>query len=76
MGGLPANLRLTFDCDVVIGGTMLLYLQEDFGRLREMAAALDPFTNRADYLLPGHFPKQADMRGVAWYFTNRFVEEL
>ena len=71
-----SNLRLTFDCDVVIGGTMLLYLQEDFGRLREMAAALDPFTNRADYLLPGHFPKQADMRGVAWYFTNRFVEEL
>lgn len=71
-----SNLRLSFDCDVVIGGTMLLYLQEDFGRLREMAAALDPFTSRADYLLPGHFPKQADMRGVAWYFTNRFVEEL
>ena len=41
-----SNLRLTFDCDVVIGGTMLLYLQEDFGRLRDMAAALDPFTNR------------------------------
>lgn len=71
-----SNLRLTFDCDVVIGGSMLLYLQEDLERLRKMAAELDPFASRADYLLPGHFPKQADMRGVAWYFTNRFVEEL
>ncbi len=67
------NLRMAFDCDVILGGFVSGYLEPYLGKLKGLAEELNTFGDNADYLKIGKYPKHAGMLGVAWHFTNQFI---
>ena len=45
-----ANIRMCFDCDVVLGGELSQYLPPYLSLLRQFVKASDPFSENADYV--------------------------
>ena len=70
------NLRMAFDCNVILGGYvsrfMPMYLDELKNRVKERS----PFENTADYIKLGKYPNKAGMMGVAWHFVREFIESI
>lgn len=69
------NLRMNFDCDIVLGGFVTEYMKPYLNVLRAKVAALDPFEERADYVRLSNVP-HAVMRGAAWKFTEEFIRSI
>ncbi len=70
-----ANLRMAFDCDIVLGGFVSDYLGPYMDRLRALVAEHDPFMDNADYLQIGKYSKAA-MMGASWHFISDFVDSI
>lgn len=70
------NLRMAFDCNVILGGFVSGYIEPYLTVLREKAAALNPFETDGSYIRLGHYPTKAGMMGVAWHFTKQFIDEI
>ena len=70
------NLRLAFDCDVVLGGFLSEYLKPYLPKLKEMVVDLSIFDEDAEYIKIGQYPRRAAMMGVAWHFTNEYIENI
>ena len=70
------NLRMAFDCSVILGGYMSRYLEPYLERLREMAAGRSPSETDGDYIRLGKYPSRAALMGVAWHFTNEFISGI
>ncbi len=70
------NIRLAFDCDVVLGGFLSEYLKPYLPRLKEMVVDLSIFDEDAEYIKIGQYPRRAAMMGVAWHFTNEYIENI
>ena len=70
------NLRMAFDCNVILGGFVSGYIEPYLPVLREKAAALSPFDTDGSYIRLGRYPIKAGMMGVAWHFTKQFIDEI
>lgn len=70
------NLRMAFDCRVILGGYISSYLEPYLQTLREMTYARDTFGREQDYLVLGRHPMKAGMLGAAWHFTELFIEGI
>lgn len=70
------NLRMAFDCDVILGGFVAGYLGPYMEDLKMRVAARDPFDDTVDYLKLGKYPTKAGMMGVAWHFTDEFISQI
>ena len=70
------NIRMMFDCDIILGGFVSEYLEPYLPKLREMVAEKNPFEGNADYLTLGRFYKKAGMMGGASYFIEKFINEI
>ena len=69
------NLRMAFDCDIVLGGFVAEHMGRWIETLRSKVAAQDPFSEKADYVrLTGN--AEAGMRGAAWHFTEQFIGSI
>jgi predicted NBD/HSP70 family sugar kinase len=71
-----ANLRLAFDCDVVLGGMVSQYLPPYMDRLKALTKEQNPFDDGAEYIRLGRFPTKAGMMGAAWHFTQEFINQI
>ncbi len=70
------NLRMAFDCNVILGGFVSGYIEPYLPLLREKAAALSPFDTDGSYIRLGRYPTRAGMMGVAWHFTKQFIDDI
>ena len=70
------NLRMAFDCNVILGGYVSQYLEPYLPLLREKAAARNTFEADASYIKLGKYPTKAGMRGVAWHFMEQFIQDI
>ncbi len=70
------NLRMAFDCDVILGGFVSGYLGPYMEDLKMRIAARDPFEKEVNYLKIGKYPTKAGMMGVAWHFTDEFISRI
>ena len=70
------NLRMAFDCNVILGGLVSGYIEPYLPILREKAAALNPFESDGSYIRLGHYPTRAGMMGVAGHFTKQFIDDI
>lgn len=70
------NLRMCYDCDVIIGGTVGAYMDRYVEDLRNKASLLNPFEKNADYIKNCHYKTAASAVGAAIYFINQFLTEL
>ena len=70
------NLRMCFDCDVILGGSVGAYMTDYIDVLREKAVALNPYEQNADYIRVCHYKTEAAAAGAALYFVNQFVLDM
>lgn len=72
-----AAIRMTLDCDIVLGGSPAQHLAPYLPELRQLVAKHDPFAGtQADYLRLCRYPRHAVALGVALPFIRQFVEQL
>ena len=70
------NLRMAFDCDVILGGFVSEKLSPYLPTLRKKVQALNTFGDDGSFIRLGRFPNRASMMGVAWHFTEEFIESI
>ncbi len=70
------NIRMSLDCDIVIGGQLTQFIDPWLPELKELAAELNPFEANADYIRMCRYMKHAGTFGVALYFIKEFVESI
>lgn len=70
------NLRMCYDCDVIIGGTVGSHMERYIEDLRNKASHLNPFEKNANYIRTCHYKTAASAVGAAIYFINQFLMEL
>ena len=67
---------MAFDCDVILGGFVSRYLGPYMDHLKKLTLARSAFDKNADYIRLGKYPLRAGMMGVAWHFTEAFIDSI
>lgn len=70
------NLRMCYDCDVIIGGTVGAHMDKYIETLRNKARVLNPFEKNANYIKSCHYKTSASAVGAAIYFIDQFINGL
>ena len=70
------SIRMTLDCEIVIGGFLSEYLHPYLGVLRGYVRALDAFSGNADYVQLSRVPRHITPLGAALYFIREFIESV
>lgn len=71
------NIRMCFDCDIVLGGGMGQYVNQYIDMLRDRVRAIDSFDNtNADYLKSCFYPLNASAVGGALFFIDGFIHNI
>ena len=71
-----SNLRMCFDCDVILGGYVGAYLEDCIDEFCEMMSKTSPFESSGDYVKICAFQKAASAVGSALYFINEFIKAI
>ncbi len=70
------NIKMVFDCDVILGGFVSEYLEEYLPVIRKYVAEGNPFGDNGDFVKLGRFPRKAGMMGIAWHFANEYIDNI
>ena len=70
------NLRMAFDCNIMLGGYVGGYIEKHLSSIREKASWLNTFEPNADYLLPCGYKQEAAAIGAALRWIDLFVESV
>ncbi len=70
------NIRMIFDCDIVLGGFVSEYLKEYLPDIRRYVMDRNSFGDNTDFIKLGKFPRKAGMMGIAWHFANEYIEKI
>lgn len=70
------NLRMAFDCDVVIGGYVGAFMDTHISRLRKMAALINTFEKDGSYLKVCRYKSEATAVGAALYYVDAFLNSI
>ena len=70
------NLRVCYDANIILGGTIGPYMAEYLEEFRQKAAALNSFDDDGNYVQACHYQTEAAAVGAAIYYINEFIEGL
>ena len=70
------NIRLSLDCDIVLGGFISEYLEPYLTDLRSLLIEANPFDSDAGYLRIDRSPRYSTMLGVAFMYIRDFLNSL
>lgn len=70
------NLRMTFDCDIIVGGYVGSYLEDYLPQLKETLATLNTFENDGNYVKVCCYKLEASAMGAALQLIENFVDQL
>lgn len=73
---LITNLRMAFDCDIMLGGYVGGYLKAYLPQLSKKAVRYNLFESDTLYLRPCTYEKEASAIGAAMCFFDRFLNDL
>ena len=71
-----ANLRMLFDCDIIIGGYVGSYMDEYIEQLRQLVAQRSPFDDKEDYVRPCRCKTEAIAAGSALSYISVFLNSI
>lgn len=71
-----SNLRMLFDCNIIIGGYTGSFMDEYIDELRRRLAERNPFEDRADYLMPCRYKTEAVATGAALNYISAFLNSV
>ena len=69
------TIRMTLDCDVILGGLITPYLQPYLPMLHNRLSALNSFGEDGSYLHLGQCSTKASCIGVALHFVNDYIHQ-
>jgi len=73
------NIRVLFDCDIILGGYVGTYIEEYMDDIRERVNNRNPFSetdNAKDYLLPCKYKQEATAAGAAIVVVSEFLDNI
>ena len=70
------NLRMLFDCPIIIGGYVGAYIEEYMDELKALLNGRNTFDPVADYLMPCRFKGNAIACGAALYNISAFLKSI
>ena len=70
------NLKMCFDCRVVLGGTMGHYLKDYLEKLRTLACELSTYQEDPQYIQVCVLNEEPSAVGAALYYVDRFIHSL
>lgn len=70
------NLRMCFDCDVVLGGMVGACMEEYIEEFKKIARERTPYKDTADYIKICSFRTEPSAVGAALYFVDDFVRTM
>lgn len=70
------NIRTMLDCDIVLGGTLPVFLEPYLPDLRTRLARLSSFGDDGNYVHLGRCRSKANCIGVALHFISRFLDTI
>ncbi|MBQ1403357.1 MAG: hypothetical protein IIY90_08630, partial [Oscillospiraceae bacterium] len=70
------NIRMSLDCDIVLGGYLTEHLKPYLPELQEMLAEADPFEKECHYLRISRYSKDSSMLGVALTFIRDYLNSI
>ena len=71
-----ADIRILFDCEIVLGGYIGSRMETYLPEIRKRAAARNPFEDNADYLTTCSVKEEALSYGSALYLVHQFWEKI
>lgn len=71
-----ANLRMLYDCNIILGGNVGSRMEPYMQTLRSLTAELDPFQDNANYLLPCRYRQEPVATGAALHFIAGFLGKV
>lgn len=76
LGQLVNNLRMAFDCDVVLGGYVGSHMEKYMDRLTKTVNRRNAFDQNGDYIKVCNYKFEASAAGAALYFIDQFIESV
>lgn len=73
---LVYNLRMTFDCDVVLGGYVGSYMEEYVERLTELLNQRNPFEKNGNYVKVCDYKFEASAVGAALHYLDNYIMKI
>lgn len=70
------NIRMLFDCKVILGGYVGAYMEPYMDRLKKLASERNPFEDNADYLMACRVKREALALGAALPFIHEFWRKI
>ncbi len=71
-----SNIRMTFDCNLVLGGYVGVYMDEYIERLQEMVVARSAFEKDGSYLKVCSYKTEATAVGAALCYIDPFLRGI
>lgn len=71
-----ANLRMLFDCDIIIGGYVGSYMDDHIEQLRELLMQRSTFDDNADFVRPCRCKTEAIAAGAALNYISVFLKSI
>lgn len=70
------NLRMSFDCEVVLGGYVGSCMKPYLRNLQKKIAEMNIFEGSGDYVSVCTFQNEASALGAAIFYIEEFVKEI
>ena len=76
MASAVANIRMLFDCDIIIGGYVGSYIDAHMGDLKKALEDRTTFDENPDYLRPCRYKTEAIATGAALNYISAFLDSI
>ena len=70
------NLRMAFDCDVILGGYVGSFMEPYMEKLKERLVPKDIFDHDGSYARPCRYQKEASALGAALYQIKDYIASV
>lgn len=73
---LVSNLRMTFDCDVVLGGYVGSHMEKHIDKLTVLVNNRNPFENNGSYVKVCNYKFEASAVGAALHYLDHYIMSI
>lgn len=70
------NLRMLFDCNVILGGYVGAYMEKYFNDLKELVNNRNAFERESDFLRVCRYKKESSAVGAALIHIDKFINSI
>jgi len=70
------NLRMLYDCEIILGGYVGACMEKYMDQLRDMVGRLDPYDHTGGYVQQCHYRVDASAVGAGMTFIDEYIKSI